>query len=517
MKYRIVIAEDEPVIQRYNKRIVERNTEEFEVSALCENGEDVLEYLEENEADVVMTDVRMPAMDGIELIRILKERRPEIVTVVLSGYQDFPYVRECMKLGSEDYLLKPLKDAVVAETLKSLKEKLDRQRLEHLEENFGEFLKKGEMAEGFVRWLEGNGKDYVLVLLRSGCPHVGRLETLLPVGSPHIFELVKGWGMREVVMGEGRYMNERLILLRRGNLKQFCGLLKKRADEMAGKNYYTCIYENLGTDCPGVREKMNLLTKTADEQMVIGRTVIGRPEQLPGRCYTDIDSRQRGMMTALVKGGQWEGLKDVFIELFRTWENEQAPLQWIQSKVMDIITLIHVNMDGKQPDFIKKALEAMEEAYVYARSASDILFNLCDFVTGQVNSRRDYRKDSKELYEDIRDYVYKNISSNIRLRDITERFYISQTYVNRLFNKYAETSFYDFVLEEKILQAKRIYKENPRAKIREMAQMLGFSDAGYFGKVFKARTGETPSDFVRNIGGGHSADGPPPADKPDHT
>ena len=179
MKYRIVIAEDEPVIQRYNKRIVERNTEEFEVCALCENGEDVLEYLEEHEADVVMTDVRMPAMDGIELIRALKDRRPGIITVVLSGYQDFPYVRECMKLGSEDYLLKPLKDPVVADTLKSLKEKLDRQRLKHLEQQFEEFIKKGEMAEEFIQWLELNGRDHVLVLLRSGCPHAGSFETLL--------------------------------------------------------------------------------------------------------------------------------------------------------------------------------------------------------------------------------------------------------------------------------------------------------------------------------------------------
>lgn len=506
MKYRIVIAEDEPVIQRYNKRIVERNTEEFEVCALCENGEDVLEYLEEHEADVVMTDVRMPAMDGIELIRALKDRRPGIITVVLSGYQDFPYVRECMKLGSEDYLLKPLKDPVVADTLKNLKEKLDRQRLKHLEQQFEEFIKKGEMAEDFIQWLELNGRDHVLVLLRSGCPHAGSFETLLPVGNPRLLEIVKEWGLQELVMAGGRYMNECLILLRRGSLRRFCALLEKRAEEMQGKNYYTCIYENLGSDSSRVQEKICLLTKTADEQIVVGKTIMGRPEQFSSRSYTDIDSRLRGKMTALVKGGQWEGLKDVIIELFRIWENEQASLHWIQSEVMDIITLIHMNMGGKQPDFIKKALEAMDGAYVYARSASDILFNLCDFVTEQVNSRREYRKDSKELYEDIRDYVYKNISSNIRLRDITERFYISQTYVNRLFNKYADTSFYDFVLEEKILQAKHIYKENPGAKIREVAQMLGFSDAGYFGKVFKARTGETPSEYAKNIDSSHGAD-----------
>ena len=104
--YRVLIADDERLIRMTLKNILDWNRLNCVVIATCKDGEEAYRLFKEGKPDIVITDLKMPEMDGIELITKIKEERPSTQVVVLSNYSDFELVRDAMKAGANDYMLK---------------------------------------------------------------------------------------------------------------------------------------------------------------------------------------------------------------------------------------------------------------------------------------------------------------------------------------------------------------------------------------------------------------------------
>ena len=135
-KIKVIIAEDEPPIARFIKMLTEQE-DDFLVTAICENGEDALKEVENSPARLLITDIRMLGMDGLELIRRIRQKNQEIKILIISGYKMFEYAREAIRLGIEDYITKPIEPEEFAEALDRVRrhytreDRLDRQfRLE---------------------------------------------------------------------------------------------------------------------------------------------------------------------------------------------------------------------------------------------------------------------------------------------------------------------------------------------------------------------------------------------------
>lgn len=122
---KIILVEDEPSAMRYLRSIIERKCEGFEIVDTAENGIDGLEKARALKPDVVITDIKMPGMNGIELTSHLKDELPFIYSVIISGYQDFEYARGAIKSGVVDYLLKPVNIAQLKTLLNSIHRRLE--------------------------------------------------------------------------------------------------------------------------------------------------------------------------------------------------------------------------------------------------------------------------------------------------------------------------------------------------------------------------------------------------------
>lgn len=107
MKSKMIIIEDEKMI-REGLMQFEWEQIEVDVVATFDNGISALEFLHGNTVDILLTDIRMPLMNGIELVKTVRKEFPETAIVCLSGYSDYEYLRECMQQGVKDYLLKPI-------------------------------------------------------------------------------------------------------------------------------------------------------------------------------------------------------------------------------------------------------------------------------------------------------------------------------------------------------------------------------------------------------------------------
>lgn len=123
--YKVLIAEDEKAIRNGLNILINWEELGFTVSALVENGYQALELMENQQFDVVVTDVRMPKVDGIELIRTMRERKYQTEAIIISGYRSFDYAHSAIEYGVKSYLLKPIDGEKLSLTLLDIKKKFD--------------------------------------------------------------------------------------------------------------------------------------------------------------------------------------------------------------------------------------------------------------------------------------------------------------------------------------------------------------------------------------------------------
>lgn len=142
--YRILIADDEPLITQGLKALIEREEPEIKEIAVAADGEEALEWMEngKNLPDILITDIRMPGRNGIELVKKIREEGWKVRVIVLSGYNDFEYVRSMAVLGIENYLLKPVNSQELHATIQNVLEKVKREQKQRV---------KAEMDENLIR------------------------------------------------------------------------------------------------------------------------------------------------------------------------------------------------------------------------------------------------------------------------------------------------------------------------------------------------------------------------------
>lgn len=131
--YRVIIVDDEAEIRKGLQLKINWEACGFRIVGEAANGREALACIEQQRPDLVITDIRMPTMDGMELLKRCVRDYPGIKTVVLSGYEDFDYAKTALQCGAKDYLLKPVIRREFREVLQKLKEEMDRERLNRIE------------------------------------------------------------------------------------------------------------------------------------------------------------------------------------------------------------------------------------------------------------------------------------------------------------------------------------------------------------------------------------------------
>ncbi len=122
---RILLVEDEPASADYLASVIRRELPEIELAGACENGEEALALMRKSRVDIVVTDIAMPVMDGLQLAEAVRAAWPLIPVVIVSGYERFEYAKTALRFGVSDYLLKPVKPSELRDCLTQLSLKLE--------------------------------------------------------------------------------------------------------------------------------------------------------------------------------------------------------------------------------------------------------------------------------------------------------------------------------------------------------------------------------------------------------
>lgn len=478
---KVLITEDEPPIGRFVKKITE-GIPGFSVCGVCCSGEEGLELIEKERPDVLITDIRMPGMTGLELIRRARARNRGMYFLVISGYKMFEYAKEAIELETTAYILKPIHPEELRENLLSIRTACQKRNARRQQEELQiAFRKRDEAA--FSRALS--------------CRNIRLLAVYYGNDQEEI--CLVGPGVKQGILW---LVNKNWVFFLQDREEEDGALelvSRKIMARPARRRTCACILipEVNGED--GQIEALRRLYRDSLRRMIIpGKTV---QAVLPASymCSEETvipDETLKNQLRIDVQARDKKSFQKHFFELFAVWEQSQADIAHIRSWMHELtVQLIKNNILKAESIPYNEGLDEIIWQGDCFTEIRDSLWKEMEEVFLEVHMETEtLRKNEKQLFDQICSLMEKNPEKNNSLQEICERFHVSQPYVRKIFRIYTGKTYKEYQLERKIQMARSLMDGNPSLLVREVAEKIGFEQL-YFGTVFSKYTGMTPSQY----------------------
>ena len=519
--YTILLVEDEDEARRSIRELTPWKEYGFRVIAEASNGREALEIVSDILPDVIITDIRMPYMDGIEFIeRVREEYSSSVDVIILSGYDEFTFAQTAMRLNVSEYVLKPVSVDIMKDVLKRTRTRLDADvaRVSDMEklQNFyrdafsiyrEKFLisliiptrRRGEET------LEEKAKEY-------GIPLSGKLfaaavidlpsETLSSVALEEI--LGEAAGERDDIISF-QYENQEVLIFISGMEREFQALFSKQIFRTLNLlqsrivHYFSrplCIgvgeivtqMRSLPESYRGAVEALNY-TALYPEQHIIS---INDVETVESDRSGDTGDRKTELVMAIKFGNSSDTETAVhsFFEGIMDTPNVQNAAITVLSIISEICASYGRNaatlLDGEDlflalshANSLSRAEKLMTKLALKANEAAS---------GARENSRIQFVENAKRII------MEKYQDPAFGLDQVAEEISVSPAYFSTTFKKETGVSFVQYLTNVRLEKAKELLK-NTDAKTYEIAEQIGFSEPNYFSFIFRKKLGESPSRY----------------------
>lgn len=533
---KVFLVEDEMVIRRGIKNSIDWEKEGYIFCGEASDGELAYPMIIKEKPDILITDIRMPFMDGLELCKLVKKELPNIKILILSGYDEFDYAKEAIRLGVTEYLLKPISSGKLLEALNGVSESIRREKedkdlvrkyMEEMRENT-----EHEKQKFFEQMIAGNlsmadaletGKKYEMNL------SAGMYNLLL-------FRFTLGEENRKSgeLLGEAEYAIEKLterleyvfefqrgvegwaFLLMADNEEQMSERVKELSKDLEEimKNYSTIAYfGGIGQPVARLRELEESFREAeralaARFTMELNRIISVEDIRMAQNVDTldDIEITSFGeiekTMTMLEKFLN-NGAEDEIDEFVDVYINE-LPEENLKSVLMRqyIIMDAYIVMmsfcekiegiEGEmqaQSEELKnsmKTIQTLEEIKNYIRMLLKKIIGVRDTISGRRYS---------DIIEIAKDQIRKTyMSDEISLNTIAAEVGMSPSYFSSIFSKEMGKTFVEYLTEIRMDRAKELLMCSSM-KTSEIGYEVGYKDPHYFSYIFKKTQNCTPKEF----------------------
>ena len=495
--FRVLVVDDEPAALEYICGIIEKKCPELVVAATASDGKEGLARFRECMPDLIISDVKMPVMDGLDMIKAIKDLGEEVPVLLLSGYQEFEYVRTALTCGAADYILKPVTPAgfleAVKPTLGLLGQRVYEQRKELAKSMImGEKVREEKMSRYFPE-----PAYYVAVIRENGLPRrfTDTREIELISEEEHTMFIY------------GRDEREALYLCPKGAVsrEEFMDFFRAERDRKRGPhNFVTLVMmedavprERLEAAVSGVYGEMNRRLSIGVTQTLLagdggGGERGGRPaKESEGAIYEA--EVLKGVNRYLERRDYGKIFEELW-NLIQKAETIKCPQLRLERMVRQFEAQVQNYFNSRQ-DVLEEEL-MLEDAFYEAGTSRDLYESLKSILARYWKRDKETVKlDSPEFIQEIREFVEDNLSQELTVSTLCGEFNLSQSYLNLIFRKHGMESFNTYLRNARINRAKEIMKRNPHMFIKDVAMMVGYKDQFYFSRIFRAVTGMSPSEY----------------------
>lgn len=530
----LLIVEDEEAIKQKLMGNVSWHEYGFKPVLGASNGLEALAILEQTPIDIMVTDIQMPKMNGIELVKEVKRRNDSMKIIVISGFAEFEYAQESIKLNVADYLLKPFASRRLLEIVLRLKEQRDQEQAEKTELQ--------ELRENLHRNMEALREKFFLNLLNHNMASMDMAAELKFLGLERLADLPYQVAVIEIPEGllrevteEDKYllnlqfMNQAKRLLDGGDYHYFA------MNQL--RNQMTVIFFAPDVELPVRLEEYLTQLRLALKQSVtigIGGKYCGFQDLSASYREAKLASQYRyihGLNRVFairdvnldnpnyhkyyyylhqnrifddLRVGAYSTIREdikAFIEEMRTSNMNPESLRIIASNLI-LLTYTTMNELGYNLNELFEttsphALSPLRD--VNNTESLDELENFLVIFYEKISAYASQKRNSlnQNLVDEARRLVDENYASDITLSGMAERYKISPGYLSLLFSERMGKNFIDYLTERRIKKAQELLKHTDM-KIYEIASAVGYNDSYYFSNCFKKVVGVAPSEFRGN-------------------
>jgi len=500
---KMLVADDERVIRKGIISSIDWTSYGIEIVGEASNGQEAAQLCFSKQPDIVLLDIRMPILDGLEAAKIIKQSLPNIKIVFLTGYDDVEYLKTALKVRASDYLLKPVSADELIKVVVGLKESI----IEEQKKSFETLLYKNIVEENiyvlrssFLKSLFAN-PEIVLDPVKERLlkiPLEGPYFQVILVVVEDIFMLMESSvnknkefvlnllsnlieeDIQEKYRGfvfYGNFGDNTLILIvNLSEPKEIDEKLLNQIKSNAKKYLNVKISFSKGIVVSSKKELHLSLKSATDSKFLPSQLTEDEVELL--NAFMTLDKEK----TTLLVNKFFEKLED---------QGDKNSLENSYKKLSDLIlTKAKEICPVLKNEFVKSAafFLNMQESKNMKKSLTDFVLFCIDKIQNVKESRH------KKIIKDAITYIEKNYANQILLSDIAEVCGISPNYFCKIFKEETGKSFVDFLNELRVNKAKELLLST-NLKSYEVAEKVGFSDYKYFSMIFKKYTGFSPRKF----------------------
>lgn len=486
-----MLADDEPTALNLLQMIIEKKCEGFQVAGIAYNGQEALEKMKSLHPDVLITDIQMPVMNGLDLIGKAKEEDSDLVSIVISGYQEFEYAKTAMRYGVTDYILKPIVPSELCALLEKVKNRLDIRYYRNRNALMHRLVNEIPISEEELKRYFQSPRYYGAITRRNGLP-----TRFSERGQKEIFSDIHEW-----MLTYGRDDQETLYLCPEELVEegQYVEMIKRQiGKEQPDASYLTTVICKKAASVDQIGEMVKGLYRMLDTSIVLGKSqtlfLDGEKNEVSVEDAGNFDYLQD--LEYLAKNQKYERLQKETSILIQKWGQEERPMIWMEGRLRQICYLLQrydsCNMDYRECEFL------LDETFANAENVQQLITGMDDifFKDKKEDSMTMQKLNTEEYFQKIKEYIQEHMAEALSLQKVSREMGVSQTYLSRLFRKYENSTFNNYLTALRMEKAKVLLKSGDRIYVKDVAEQVGYKDQFYFSRIFHSYTGVRPSEYL---------------------
>ncbi len=516
---RVLLVDDEPFILRGMEELIDWESEGFEIVGSAADGEEALHFLQDHNADLVVADIKMPVMDGLELLRMLRasKKNRDVYFIILSGYADFQYAQEAIKYACTDYILKPVEKEKLIQALRKVR---GMKNIELEKDRETKKLENAYLAGKLISVIQGRSDPLTLEYVRQHMHLSERVRYIeIMVDGDDYEDSVKLANQKQMYRACADYLQDdssHCVMDVSIQEKVYdvglllCGYMYESTDiKKYLEDFIKYLREILGLPVIMiVGKEVKNLEETAKSYSTsrMVRSVQGFREKKTVYYYEEeMQIHTHGIMLCkksldillnAIEQNNHAGIMKAVDNFYEEMRQREVSAEVMRLNVNYLLfQLLHLasELDDtvNQEEILRMISEGTFEAGVLRGSKAHLCRVACEYGDYLAQMRRD---SSRGILGKIEKEIRERYAENLTLKELSEKYYLNGAYLGQLFRKKYGQSFKDYLNNCRIEQACQLLLRTDK-KIYQIAEMAGYRDLDYFVNRFISAKGCTPAKF----------------------
>lgn len=522
---KVLVVDDEQIVTDAMGYILSKRQDQVVLCGTAASGREAIDQARIHYPDIVLIDIRMPGLSGIEAIEAIQSFAPETRFVIISAYEQFEYAKQALKLSVKDYLLKPINRSKVNQVIDALAAEIlsERQQREHTlatVEKLRSMMPHIEMAliysimsphiqsakpETFLTFLGiQKARGYIITLevlgyLSDKDSFSSRQENIVSqIIKPETYQQIRSWIKDECTAVIGAPIGNRIVI--------YVPLAQKNKvydEQLEAMNRAEAIVFNIqrrlsrlcAAGISSVHELENLSNAYEESLKALREVKHGGifhfSDYFSDPLNNRVQQQEQLQLIQWIELGKAEEALALFEVLYPFLEKEKANcfelIVWIQRTAADAGVMEEGNTQGSH--YLKEAMVLnSQELYQWMILR---IHSICK----RIKAHRDSK--CSLAVERCKQLVHDEFTGELTLENAARRLQMTPQYLSKIFKEQVGCTFIDYLTEVRLLEAKRLMSEGSYS-IKEVCFKVGYADPNYFSRVFKKHMGNSPKDYNRH-------------------